>query len=288
MPKTDTIEPLYSKAIQKLSDFRIKDYNKLSEAEKNLLREEYSKLPPFIEPEYHITDIRYIPLKDINSHLETFHDKFAEALKKKFDKKYGKDKYEVIIIGRSLSSVGKVLGYKIGEDKVKNIPMSVASNYLDEKWMKKITEAGHLNKFREYLNSIGLKKEEIEKSKKKYIILDYCVSGKSLNGAEKLLTRDDILGSKNIVKKDVLKCITNKKLRDSAKGYLHYCSFKQFSFVSSTQWLDNLKYATNRPQQEPENIKLMWFKLLDNEMIKQEEAKQKPKSLLSTLLSKLF
>ena len=267
----DSIEPFYTTILSKFKDFSIAEYKTLTEQEKNRLREEYSKLSDCIC----LSESRNTPNTTVlikNNDAEKFHDVLAERLKQKFDKKYGKGNYTVICIGRSVSSVGKVLGYKIGEDNVKNIPMSGASRYFtDLKYVNSLEKNGSIDNFRKYLNSIGLKKEDIENSDRKYIILDYRVTGKSLLGASKLMRRDDVLGDKNIITKDVMDCITNKDLKEKADGYFFTCTFKNLSFVEQAKFLGDMTKFMVDTTKEKDSIRLMRFKLLDNEMLKQEK-----------------
>ena len=267
----DIIEPFYTTTLSKFKDFSIAEYKTLSEQEKNRLRKAYSKLSDWI----FANESRNTPHSTVlikNSDTEKFHDVLAERLKQKFDKKYGKGNYTIICIGRSLSSVGKVLGYKIGEENVKNIPMSGAGRYFtDLKYVNELEKNGAINNFRKYLNSIGLKKEDIENSDRKYIILDYCVTGKSLFGATGMFRRDDVLGYKNIISKDVMDCITNKDLKEKADGYFFTCTFKDLSFVEQAKCLGDLTNFMVDTSKAKDSVRLTWFKLLDNEMLKQEK-----------------
>ena len=106
--KVDSLELTLSKSFKKLGNFTIKEYKTLSEPEKQTLRGAYTEMTKRNTLHYYKKD-------------ETMHNEIAENMKQYFDDKYGKNKYKVITIGRSLSSIGKVLGYKIGEKNVINI-----------------------------------------------------------------------------------------------------------------------------------------------------------------------
>ena len=144
--KVDEISPFLNKALSKLKKFSITEYKTLTEEEKTRLRDEYSAL---MEP------------KKAEA-VEVFHDIFTERIRDKLDRHYGKGNYKVIIIGRSLSSISKVLGYKIGEENVINIPFSNGVQYLKEENLENIKKMGYIDIFREYLDTKGLNKNKIQ------------------------------------------------------------------------------------------------------------------------------
>ena len=111
--------------------------------------------------------------------------------------------------------------------------------------------------------------------------MDYCISGKSLLGATRLMTRDDILGNRNIIKKDAVSLITNTTLRDYADKKLFNCEYKSLSFVRKAVDLDEIPHRTAFTEDADLKTKLTWFKLLDNQMTKE------PNSDISMFISKL-
>lgn len=253
----DTVELFVSKSLKKLKDFSLENYSALSEEEKVLLREKYKELSS---------------KSDFYRNAEGLHDSTTDSIKSYFDKLYGKDSYVVIMIGRSLSSIGKVLGYKLGKDNVKNIPMSFAPYFRSSECVEKLKKLGRIDELNSYLASIGLTKSAIARSGKQYVIMDYCFTGSSLEGATKLLKRDDVLGnSKKIVPHDIMDCLNNKNDKIRLGGYLQSSLFKNFSFVKESSFLKNISSSVVDPQQAELKTQLMWFKLLDNYMIKQQE-----------------
>lgn len=257
--KIDKVEPFITNSLNKLGDFSLENYKKLSEAEKIRLREEYAKITT---------------KSDFYKNCEDVHDEVSDAIKEEFDKKYGKGKYVVITIGRSLSSIGKVLGYKIGEENVKNIPMTNTRAYLSDDYTEKIKKLGHIDALNEYLNSIGLNQETIKKSRKKYIIMDYVHTGYSLMGATKLLKSNDVLGaSDKIISYDVQRCIHDEFTGVKVEGYLCSSLFKDYSFVDQCKFFDSINDKVVNPKEKEDKIRLMWFKLLDNCMQKQQVKK---------------
>ena len=101
----------------------------------------------------------------------------AEKVKTELDKKYGENNYVIISLGRSVSSICELMKF-FGVD-VKHLPMSG----LRRTKFKDIQIDEHsLNVFKEYLNFIGLTKNNLEKNKeKKYILIDYTHYGRSLD-----------------------------------------------------------------------------------------------------------
>ena len=250
--KTDIADLTLYKGLNKLKDFSVEEYKTLTKAELKRLRKEYRKYASFL----------------FHDGIEAKHTQAADAIKTHLDREYGKNNYTVITIGRSLSSIGKVLGYKIGEGNVINIPMSAGKQYLSGRCQQNLGEYGYISKLKDFLAQKGLKKEDIETSGKKYIIMDFCASGKSLEGAKKLLTREDVLGDKNIEKLDVMSCIENKKLYVHLKSDLLNCRYKRYSFVESAYSITDMPEAYVDTQTSNTEKRLTWFKLLDNEMRK--------------------
>ena len=199
------------------------------------------------------------------NNVEIIHDYSANSIKDNFDKKYGKGKYVVIIIGRSLSSIGKILGYKIGEDNVKNIPLSKAG-YYNFKWkLKELNDSGAIKNFKKHLETLGITEEKIKKGDKKYIITDYCISGKSLDGAENLLNMT--FNCNNLfIKEDFLQQLGDENIKEITDRYLNRCDFKDFSFVKESYDIKNNSKKIIHPFLAKRSKKLVWFKLLDNEM----------------------
>lgn len=135
--------------------------------------------------------------------LDDIHTIVPNTLKSMFDNFFGAGKYVVITIGRSLSTIGKALGYRIGEENVVNLPMSWSRRFMPDttrvgdhfEIYKNITSHNEgLDKFLEYLGKIGLSKEQVKNSGKSYVLMDYCCSGDSLKGAEFLFKSDYVWG----------------------------------------------------------------------------------------------
>ena len=247
--------------IKKLKKYSIKEYSNLSEAEINYLRKEYSKVFPEDD-------------KNFANNIEVIHDFVSDALKKDYDEKYGKGAYVVIPIGRSVSSIGKVLGYKIGEDNVRYLPMSNAGIFTSSDTIARLKGSSRFKIFEKYLKTLGLSDEHLTFSKKKYILLDFCVSGKSLAGVKNLLG-SFIEQQDKLVYDDVMSHVKEPKMKQYTFDYLLGEDFKFLSVVTkSTRLEDPFNSFVNLDYIQPKT-KLTWFKLLDNYMTG-ADSKNKP------------
>lgn len=269
-PETDFFELSYStrarQVYAKLDKLNKEEYMALTDAEKEFLRSENrlrieNGMAPFDK------DIR-------------IHNFASDAIQATFDKQYGKNNYVVITIGRSLSSISKALELKIGQENVKNIPLSAADELfttgesLDdyERCIRSITELHGFNTFKQYLSSIGLDKETIENSGKQYIIMDYTASGRSLAGAYTILTSNELLGNKkrNITTASIadITAMTDNAIHPVLDQMLNTCEFKKYSYVDNLHTkIEKVSTAANYTQfgkqKEIRLKKLFGFMLLD-------------------------
>ena len=270
--------------IKRMHDFSISEYQSLSADEIKLLRSQFKKLsdspPSFYE------------------NMAEIHDFAATAMKKVFDRRFGENKYVVIPIGRSLSTIGKVLGYKIGEENVINIPLSNAKRFAIPPYsiqyrelIQNIKSNEDLETFLDFLSQHNLSRHNIETGGKNYILTDYCTSGLSLEGAETLFKSDLVWGNckNNIFAVDFLKIFDNitfqpqkfsrtlqveinKSDSHHIKNLLEYklfsSKYKKFSFVERSESLSEtpLAAAEQTVKNKDKKVKLVWFNLLDNEM----------------------
>ena len=205
------------------------------------------------------------------------HHFITEAIRQSFDREFGIGKYVVIAIGRSLSSISKLLELKIGKQNVKNIPMSnltiidtEGSNQVQE-W---VTEKEKIV-YKKYLESIGLTKQKVENSDKTYVVMDYAFTGKSLKNAYKILTSDEFLGNK---KRNITTVSSQEILplhltfeRTQLALDLQKSSYKFHSFIDKIDFineqalnkaLDYNKFCTS--EQQIKIRKLFGFGLLDS------------------------
>lgn len=240
----------------KLKTYSINDYKNLTTFDKKILRLEY-KLNTLYNRKFY-------------KNTEAIHDGLTDFMKTSLDNKYGEGNYVVITIGRSLSSIGKVLGYKIGEENVINLPLSNATRFSTPNSIKEIKQT-EIEGLKQYLDSVGLTKENIKNSDKKFILTDYCFSGQSLKATKNLFKSDEFYGQdSNIFIEDIdnmIPAINNiYNFRDSVRHCLFESKFKPYSFVKRNKDLSKTKDAINTPNQVKKGTRLMWFKLLDNFM----------------------
>lgn len=258
---TRSQDGVLQKALSKLNKFNWAEYNALSNEEIQLLRTEVNK-------------IGKIFLSDIKNHHYA-----AESIKQAFDKEYGVGNYVVVAIGRSLSSVAKLLSLKIGEDSVKNIPLSGLSRFStkDNRPFEKFATDEEKQNYKDYLESVGLSRENIENSGKQYIILDYAYTGRSLKNAYKILTSDFFWGNKkrNVSAVSVADILPLGFISDNLvfKSNLLTGTYKIYSFVDHLLNLDKLSInkatdCNSFAESDEEIIKkhrLFGFALLDSE-----------------------
>ena len=271
-PETDFFELSYQararQVYSKLNKLTKDEYMALTEAEKDFLRSENRLL---IEKGMAPLD------RDIRTHNFA-----ANAIQATFDRQFGKNNYVVITIGRSLSSISKALEVKIGEDNVKNIPLSAANELfttgesLDdyERCLKSLTDLHGFNTFKQYLSSIGLDKETIENSGKQYVIMDFAASGRSLAGAYTILTSNELLGNKkrNITTASMadITALTGNTIHLVLDQMLNACEFKKYSYVDNLHTkIENVSAAADYTQfgkeKEIRLKKLFGFMLLDEQ-----------------------
>ncbi len=255
----------FRKTFSKLKNFTLNEYNQLSKSEINLINKNIDKM--FAD--------------DIDFHRALkYHDIVAEGMKQTLNNCYGVGNYIVIPIGRSLSSICKCLGYKIGEEKIKLLPMSQAGRFWN------YYENEDIELFRKYLDSIELSQDTIKTSGKKYIFTDYCNSGDSLIGAKKLLTSKIFDNDNNLEFIDVFQLIEdlqpnkirndiseweNYIFKNTFRGMLRRMEFKRYSLVDKCINLDYTKEAVIKPEHYRPDAKCFWFKLMDNEANKMKQ-----------------
>lgn len=242
--------------LAELNNYTAKEYQNLFFCEKIKLRNRFGKMIENPAKREKINDTILL------------HEQAAGEAKKALDERFGEGNYVVITLGRSVSSIGKVLGYLIGDESVKQVPMSRRCLFNMHQGSVSRASKEDINFFREYLESIGLTKEAIEKSDKKFIITDYCCTGRSLNAATQFLKIDQLLGnSENIVPVSFLDLIQDEGLNLRLEPILFWHGLKDHSFVSSIRELSSVKEMANNPDaRQSLEDKLTWFTLIDRQM----------------------
>lgn len=281
----------YKAALDKLQKITKEEYLSLTKNEKEILRKKVEKTS-FLEN-----------IKTVNAHeIVALHEFCANSIKKVLDKNYGEGNYVAVPIGRSLSSIGNALSLKIGEENVKNIPMSILENFYfpnDESGKKAIDEFSKTKGFKDFkklLDSMGLSRESVLNSYKQCVLLDYTSSGISLEAAFRILNSKEFFGNKkcnlcatslnkilNIVempKDEELQTIKDKvsKVYPNVKydgqilpKLISDSSFKPLSLIGKTKYdFSNILLAADYRKiyetrlESIENRKLFGFALLDS------------------------
>lgn len=260
----------YETALKKLQKITKNEYNSLTEKEKSELRLKINNLPDAQEIK---TDVK-------------MHRFAAEAIRQVFDAQYGKGNYVVVPVGRSLSSISRLLAMKIGEENVKNIPMSNMQKYYVEALdfgvymsnMEHFKNQKGYNEVKKYLDSVGLSKDDVEKSGKAYILMDYKCSGMSLGAAYAILSSDLFCSDEKMrmtsASMSEITAATSRK-SDEAQNLdknLEQSKYKKYSFVQLTKQ-DLTRYKDSaghglfwlQNPTEAKRQKLFGFALLDDE-----------------------
>ena len=194
--------------LNKTGELTPQKYNKMSRLDKFILR-------------------KFTPLRLKELAMTTCD--IAERVKTKFDNLFGENNYMVIAVGRSIASVAETLGFMGNESKI--LPMSELSYRLPQNIPDK-------DVYKQYLDKIGLTKELIQNNpEKKFVLMDYAVSGDSLDTAKEFLELPEFLGkSENFISREINHYIPSFKV----KNLLYYERFKNFAPIGKLP-LDKLK-----------------------------------------------
>jgi len=208
------------------------------------------------------------------NHELKYTDIASDCIKDSLNEKYGEGNYVVIPVGRSLSALGKFLGYKIGEDKIKSLPMSSAGRFLD---LEKSNEDFEV--LEKYLKSVGLTKRKVEKSDKQFIFMDYCHTGNSLKGVQNLFESDKIWGRlDNVHFENVMNLLPKAEDEKEIGGIpseeflktfeLDLCRsrYKKYSVVKDCPRFYYLKNAVLDPEHYPYETQIFYWKALEKEI----------------------
>lgn len=238
----------------KLKNFNIAEYRQLSKAEINSINKMIYESFWLLYDEQKFFD--YL----------NYHNIAAASIKNKLESKYGVGNFVFIPIGRSLSSIGKCLGFKIGENNVKQLPMSGAYRFKN----MESNSRENFDIFNEYLSSIGLSKDKVQTSGKKYIFTDYCHTGASLYGAERLFKSEKVYGNLDNLEfinvKHLLSDIQSDIIQKKIDDCFYNLEFKPYSLVQKCYSLLDTKNAVIKPEEYTREAKYFYFKLLDNEL----------------------
>lgn len=230
---------------------------------------------------YHNKD--YIGFDESVTEALMYHDLTANCIKDKLNQEFGEGNYIVIPVGRSLSSIGKCLGNKIGDEQVKPLPMSRAQRFLDLDKPDSKFEAlertdADFDVLKKYLNSIGLSQEEVKKSRKHYIFIDYCNTGRSLAGVKKLFESDKMWGhNDNVLFENIFNLLPKAEQKSEIGGIptgaflkelearLFNASYKRFSLVKDCPRFNYLERAVIDPRTFSKEQLAFHYKMMENE-----------------------
>ncbi|MCQ2743274.1 MAG: hypothetical protein MJ230_00565 [bacterium] len=259
--------------IDKLKRFTINEYRQLSKSEiasinamidgiiQNKTWKDASENIFFDNAHHLFTDYTSTWSK-FDEYLEG-HNIVTTDMKDKLEKKYGADNFVVISIGRSLSSICKCLGYKIGEENVIQLPMSEARRFCHN--IEKIKQSG-IDALTDYLASFGMTKEAVQNSGKKYIFTDYRCRGGTMAGAKTLFKSNRMFGNTdNIIFVDIINMMPDYygTWLSQALGNMDY---KDLSLVNMC---DNL-FRTTKSVYKPEDwdllLKSFYFKFMHSKV----------------------
>ena len=248
--------------LNSLKDFSVEEYNSLSPEELEKIRTEYE------------TTICTNPYrKKKNELIEQLHDVASDLIIDNLNEKYGEDNWVLISLGRSVSSIVKVVGYKVGEDRAKQIPMSKAKKYASFDRIDSLEGTQELDEFKDYLSSIGLGVDDVSKSDKHYVLVDYCASGKSLFGAENLLNSRFIYNDNPRFHAESIMSFMPEgtQLRQDIHLALYRSDYKNLSGIEKCEDLKETKNSFVNTSKIDDKINFLRFKLLDNVMREKSE-----------------
>ena len=192
----------------------------------------------------------------------------ANKVRNELDKKYGKNNYIIIAIGRSLSTIAELLE-KIGLD-AKIIPLSGLRKCTPDD-----AKPDDLAIYKTFLVQKGLSKTDLKNNKDKtYVLMDYTFYGRSLRRAEELLKKEELLGEvENITSLPICDVLGNDYEKRHYKTLFSCNRFKDFAYVGKLH-IDNLGDVYNacspeRVKNYQGNInqcirKLFWFNVFDS------------------------
>lgn len=157
------------KLLNSLGEMTFENYKKSSFIKKALIRK--------------LTPKRIKELAKINCDL-------AEKTIIHLDNLYGKGNYSIIMLGRSLATIGEAIK-EMGID-VKIIPLS---------GLRAHHEVKNIEVYKSFLDSIGLTKATLRSNpNKKYVLMDYVFEGISIRKGKKFLENEALLGkNENLV-----------------------------------------------------------------------------------------
>ncbi len=165
----------------------------------------------------------------------------AEKVKNYLDNLYGRDNYTLIAVGRSLATVAETVKLLGGDAKI--IPLSQMRHSLPK-------EIKDTDVYKKYLDHVGLSRKDLtNNAKRKYILMDFAVSGMSLENTEQMLKNENFLGNLQNLTRIELNTIPGIS---KTKDLFYFERFKHFSPVGK---LPIEKFGDTFIQAKPETCR---------------------------------
>lgn len=264
--KSDILELKHSltlkKALPKFKNLSIAEYKLLTDKEKNAIR----------------AILKTQDYKIYKSITEE-HNFAAEAIRQNLNEKYGEGNYTVITIGRSLATISKSLATRIGEGRVKTIPLSEISYYsnfstIEEylNYIERLKRRYNKEDLQDFLSKMQLSKEKINNTDHNYIIMDYSVTGDTLKSVYAILTQDEILANKNynISYASINELLPINAMTTKILSNLYNHDYKVYSPIGKCINLEKIdlnkaiNYLKSCKSEKLKNIQLLIFSLYDS------------------------
>lgn len=214
---------LSTQIFKKTRKFSIRNYNKLSKEQLEVLR---SYCENDMQAKEAAQDNLEIGLK----------------LKEYLDNEYGEDKYVFVSIGRSPAGIARVMEFCGVQTKY--LPISNLRNYEDEDCA--YGAANGLREYGKYLHRQGITNEDIEFSDKKYLFFDFTDKGKSLRFVEKLIRKYYRVNKRNMQFRSLNAAIENAVKGDEylkKRAELYIEKYLSKSGIESYCGIDALKVS---------------------------------------------
>jgi len=183
-----------------------------------------------------------------------------KIMKKNLVEKFPKG-FTLVSIGRSPAVLAKTAEAQGFDVKFCPISQLRSDKFLDT------VKKEYVNKYAEFLETIGITKKAVDESKKPFVFIDYTYNGTSLKNFQRLLARDEIgVKGHNAVflslNNDLLVSPKIKELSKLIDGYFCHPSMKKYSPVKKTYNSDVL--AGNVANLKMSDLaKWMQFHLID-------------------------
>ena len=253
------------KSIKRTRKFDIQQYNNLSSKEKEEIRER-------------------IPEEIKKAAQETI---FAgKYIKDTIDKTYGKDKYVFCCVGTSPSGIGRFMEFSGVETKYFPISRFGMNEYFARSVLD--VEKKGVTKYVSFLKKQGITQKDINKSDKKYLFIDYCVTGSSLKNFGIILSdkakiyepeKIKLLNINDLFKQAYRIYKPNEEDADRIieyiKEYIAKSNIADFAGVPHLNIIDIKNVNKTIKDYSPDEAKLFNFAIID-ELNKQGKLKENP------------